>query len=111
MAVLTVQDFTLTAAALLVTWNSADSVDTFANNGRVVVLATKGSDSSATTIAIPTPQTMTDAALTVGDMSVAVVKNTTRMIGPFPTATFNSSGVVTLTITNKSLLTLAVLQY
>jgi hypothetical protein len=112
MAVLTVQTLALTSAGLLATLNSPGaSGDTFANNGKTVVIAQNGATASCA-VTVAATQTVTGASLSVPDLTVAVAASTTRIIGPLPTATFNnSSSAVAMTYANDSTLTLAVVKW
>jgi hypothetical protein len=111
MAALSVDDLTLAAAGISITWNSTGSSDTFSNNGKVIVLALNGSTAS-TAVTVAATQAMTGASLSVPDLTVAVAATKTRAIGPFPANTFNdASGSITLTYANDSTLTVAVVKY
>jgi hypothetical protein len=112
MAVLTVQTFALTSAGLLATFNSCGaSGDTFTNNGKTVVIARNGATASCV-ITVAATQAITDASLSVPDLSVAVAASTDRIIGPLPTATFNdASSAVAMTYANSATLTLAVVKW
>jgi hypothetical protein len=112
MAVLTVQELALTSSALLMTLNSCGgSGDTFANNGKTVVIAVNGSSASAV-ITFAATQTVTDAVLSVPDLGVGVATGTTRIIGPLPAATFNdSNAAVAMTYASSGSLTVAVVKW
>jgi len=112
MAALTVQTVTLGASGVTLTWNSASasSGDTFANDGRVLMLA-KNLSTASCSLTIATPQTIGGASLAVSDLTISVSASTTLAIGPLPTGTFNSGSSVGVTYSNPSTLTIAVLKY
>ena len=106
-----VQDVGLAAAGTTVTFGATSTSDTFANDGRVIVLARNGATAS-TTVTVAATQTVTGAALSVPDLVVDVSASTTRAIGPLPKATFNAaSSVVTISYANSANLTIALIGY
>ncbi len=111
MAVLSIDDLTLAASGTSITWNSCGgSGDTFANNGKVVVLAQNGATAAVLTVAAE--QAITGASLSVPDLAVSIGTSDTIAIGPFPIATFNdASNAIAMTYASSSTLTLAVVKY
>jgi len=110
MAALSVDTMGLDASGTSITWNSASgSGDSFTNNGRIVVVAMNGA-TSACTVTVAATQKVTDASLSVPDLTVAVAASTTIAIGPLPKVTFNdASGDVDLTYANESTLQIALI--
>lgn len=92
MALLTVED--LTKSGLDATENTASSSDTFANNGSVVVKVTNGGG-SPDTVAFVTPAT-TDG-LAIADAGGSVPAGEARWFGTFRRDLFNTIGIVTMT--------------
>jgi hypothetical protein len=111
MAALSIDSLTLAASGNSITWNAVGSSDTFANNGKVIVLALNGATGScALTVAVT--QAMTGASLSVPDLTVSIGTSVTIAIGPLPANTFNdATGSVTMTYANDSTLTVAVVKY
>jgi hypothetical protein len=111
MAALSIDSLTLAASGQSITWNSCGaSGDTFANTGKVVVLAQNGASAAVLTVAAT--QALTDASLSVPDLAVSVGASDTIAIGPFPIATFNdASNSVAMTYASSSTLTIAVVKY
>lgn len=99
MPALTVQD--IVQAGVVPSATAAASSQTFANDGNVVLLVTNtdASPHSITLTATTTSFAISGiGTLTVGDVVVAVTNGTTRVIGPFPPAVYNStSGTVAIT--------------
>lgn len=90
MATLSVQQIVRTGLSPSLV--AADSEgDEFANTGREFVHVKNG-DASPHTVTIVTPVTVDDLA--VADRDVVVPAGEERMIGPLPTATYNTAGGV-----------------
>jgi len=62
----------------------------FQNTGRTFLLIRNAHATQARTITIQTPQTV--LGLAVAELVVTIAATLSRLIGPFPTATFNQSG-------------------
>ena len=112
MASLSVDTMGLDASGTSITWASASgSGDSFSNNGRTVVVCMNGA-TSACAVTVAANQTVTDASLSVPDLTVSVAASTTIAIGPLPKVTFNdASGDVALTYANESTLQIALIAW
>ena len=112
MAALSTDTFALDASGTSLTWNSASgSGDSFSNNGRTVIIAQNGATASCA-VTVAATQTVTDASLSVPDLTISVAASTTVAIGPLPKATFNdASSSVDLTYSNESTLTIAIVAW
>ena len=108
MATLTAQ--VMTRAGLEVTYSAATvspGYDQFLNYGNQFIHIRNG-HSGDQTVTISTPATLD--GLDVNPRSVVITANEERFIGPFPPAVYNnSSGLVTLSYSGVTALTLAVI--
>lgn len=75
--------------------------DSFPSTGQEFLYVTNG-DSSSTTVTVDTPQTV--AGLAVANLAVVVPATSSRLIGPFVSATFSS----TISLTYSSVTSLTV---
>jgi len=111
MAALSIDDLTLAAAGVSITFNAVGSSDTFNNNGKVIILAQNAATASCA-LTVAATQTVTGAALSVPDLTVSIGTSVTVAIGPLPIATFNdASSSATLTYANDSTLTVSIVKY
>lgn len=82
--------------------------DEFANTGREALLVTNGSGGDITVTAV-TQQTVD--GLAVADMAVVVPAGEARILGPWPTGTYNDGdGMVQITYSGVSSLTVDLLR-
>lgn len=87
MAVLTVQD--VSRSGLNPSYAAADVAgDSFANNGSTM-LHVKNASAGALTVAVGSQYAPLPAGTAQSDVSVSVPAGGERMIGPFPTRSFN----------------------
>ena len=111
---ITLQSIALDSDGVTVTKNAvtASDGDKFLNsNGRSFCIIENGSGSSINAV-VSANQTVSGAALTVPDLTVAVANGAAVLIGPFPTATFNdSNNYVTVTCSDDTSVTIAALEY
>jgi len=107
MATLTVQ--TISRSGLEPSYSScAGGGDEFANSGDEFIHIKNG-HSSTQTVTIETPATVD--GLAVADREVAIPATSERLIGPFPSNTYNDSGgLVQLTYDSVTSLTIAILE-
>jgi len=104
MAALTRQQLKLQSGGNEVNWQAAAAGgDEFANTEGSAYLFVKNASGSSRTLTISAEQTVSGAGLTVPDMTVTIDDSTEKVIGPFPTATFNDAdGNVNISIDTET---------
>lgn len=103
--------YTVTTSALAgvaYTMTAVAASDTFANDGRTLLIVTNA-DASPSTVTI-TAQNKADG-LTITNPTAVVTNGTTEVIGPFPPRYFNdSTGAVTVSYSNTTSVTAAAIK-
>lgn len=105
MATLSVE--TISVSGIDATMNAVSASDVFTNNGKTWVYVNNASG-SPDTVSITTPAT--EGGLAIADGGGSVPAGESRHFGPFPGYLFNnSSGQVTVTHTQTTSVTMAVI--
>lgn len=88
MATYTVQEADLGGTVL--TFNSVNDPDSFANTGRAYILVNNASGATRT-FDVVTTQTVTSETLAVSDLAISVDNGDIEWIGPFDTNVFSTT--------------------
>jgi hypothetical protein len=104
---LTVEDVSING--LDASYTSVNSSDTYLiqNTGSLIVHV-KNEDTSSETVTVPTPKTIN--GLTVQDPTVTVSASGDKFIGPFPVGLYNNGQDMSLTFSNGTSTSVAVLK-
>lgn len=99
-----------TVSGLAESYTSVNSSDTyiFNNDGRVIIRV-DNQDTSDETVTITTPRTLT-GGLTVEDPTVTVGSSSQKIIGPFPPGIYNDGQDVSVSFSNGTSTTVAVVK-
>jgi len=80
--------------------NAAAGGDQCVNDGRTMLRVQNDSGSNAYTVTVAAPRTVDGQ--TVGSLAITIATSADRLVGPFPTLTFNNGNLLSWTYTGTA---------